>query len=256
MSHWTPHAYAEGSQQPAYYSPTHNPQSRSRDMSRQGQSQLSGGHDSYPSQAMTAAQLAMQSSGSHMMNGTVSPKMEDTQAEQYHRARQPSRSAYAQPPSSAMSVRPIKSEHEESYYVQQVAPNTSTAMSSPYPQNSAGTEKGPFSPAQSSRASPTRLKSQQLRYDTSTPSFSQLNSPRTPGTIDPSTTSLNPLHYSNNGFNQSSDSPRMFGSATGLPQGPVPQFKRLKSSHDLDPLINVQPQFRRANPEGGFISVC
>ncbi|KAL8884968.1 MAG: hypothetical protein Q9205_004337 [Flavoplaca limonia] len=38
------------------------------------------------------------------------------------------------------------------------------------------------------------------------------------------------------------------------PRGPVPRFQRLERSSDLDPRINAQPAFRRANPEGGFIS--
>ena len=40
-----------------------------------------------------------------------------------------------------------------------------------------------------------------------------------------------------------------------MPRGPVPKFKKLDSVQDLLPRINPQPAFRRANPEGGFISV-
>ena len=40
-----------------------------------------------------------------------------------------------------------------------------------------------------------------------------------------------------------------------MPRGPVPRFKKLDSVQDLLPRINPQPAFRRANPEGGFISV-
>ncbi|KAF2027402.1 kinase-like protein [Setomelanomma holmii] len=36
--------------------------------------------------------------------------------------------------------------------------------------------------------------------------------------------------------------------------GPVPKFQTVKSTADLQPKINAQPPFRRANPEGGFIS--
>ncbi|KAH6687485.1 kinase-like domain-containing protein [Plectosphaerella plurivora] len=35
---------------------------------------------------------------------------------------------------------------------------------------------------------------------------------------------------------------------------PVPEFKRLRAPNDLHPKVNAQPPFRRANPEGGFIS--
>jgi hypothetical protein len=35
----------------------------------------------------------------------------------------------------------------------------------------------------------------------------------------------------------------------------VPKFEKCTSTADLRPQINTQPPFRRANPEGGFISV-
>lgn len=38
-------------------------------------------------------------------------------------------------------------------------------------------------------------------------------------------------------------------------RGPVPKFQKTKSVQDLQPRINAQPPYRRANPEGGFISV-
>lgn len=37
--------------------------------------------------------------------------------------------------------------------------------------------------------------------------------------------------------------------------GPVPEFKKLRGVNELRPIVNSQPPFRRANPEGGFISV-
>ncbi|KAB8079614.1 kinase-like domain-containing protein [Aspergillus leporis] len=37
-------------------------------------------------------------------------------------------------------------------------------------------------------------------------------------------------------------------------RGPVPKFQKIKSVQELRPRVNVQPPFRRANPEGGFIS--
>jgi dual specificity protein kinase YAK1 len=35
----------------------------------------------------------------------------------------------------------------------------------------------------------------------------------------------------------------------------VPEFKKIKSPNELQPKNTRQPRFRRANPEGGFISV-
>lgn len=40
-----------------------------------------------------------------------------------------------------------------------------------------------------------------------------------------------------------------------VPRGPVPEFRKLRTPSDLRPKVNAQPAFRRANPEGGFISV-
>ncbi|KAK4250576.1 kinase-like domain-containing protein [Corynascus novoguineensis] len=37
-------------------------------------------------------------------------------------------------------------------------------------------------------------------------------------------------------------------------RGPVPEFRRIRAPSDLKPKVNDQPPFRRANPEGGFIS--
>lgn len=36
--------------------------------------------------------------------------------------------------------------------------------------------------------------------------------------------------------------------------GPVPRFRKVNTIQDLNPRVNAQPQYRRANPEGGFIS--
>jgi len=38
-------------------------------------------------------------------------------------------------------------------------------------------------------------------------------------------------------------------------RGPVPEFTKIRTMADLHPKVNAQPAFRRANPEGGFISV-
>lgn len=35
----------------------------------------------------------------------------------------------------------------------------------------------------------------------------------------------------------------------------MPKFQKFKSVQELQPRIHAQPAYRRANPEGGFISV-
>ncbi|RJE25657.1 protein kinase Yak1 [Aspergillus sclerotialis] len=59
-------------------------------------------------------------------------------------------------------------------------------------------------------------------------------------------------------FGQDPRSPRS-GSLSGAPhlvpgRGPVPKFQKVKSVQELHPHINAQPPYRRANPDGGFIS--
>jgi len=59
-------------------------------------------------------------------------------------------------------------------------------------------------------------------------------------------------------FGNDAKSPRRQGTqaAQGAPgRGPVPEFSKVRSMADLHPKVNAQPAFRRANPEGGFISV-
>ena len=54
-------------------------------------------------------------------------------------------------------------------------------------------------------------------------------------------------------------SPRRGAPTSNVPvvfdKGPVPELKKIRGPGDLRPKANPQPAFRRANPEGGFISV-
>jgi dual specificity protein kinase YAK1 len=64
-----------------------------------------------------------------------------------------------------------------------------------------------------------------------------------------------PLHLSS--YGRDANSPR-HQPQTRPPQtgskGPVPKFEKCLNVADLKPKVNEQPPFRRANPEGGFIS--
>lgn len=61
-------------------------------------------------------------------------------------------------------------------------------------------------------------------------------------------------------YNREQRSPRASTNANppqlpSIGRGPVPQFEKCANTGDLKPKINTQPPFRRANPEGGFLSV-
>ncbi|KAM7187749.1 Protein kinase-like domain containing protein [Rhypophila sp. PSN 637] len=47
---------------------------------------------------------------------------------------------------------------------------------------------------------------------------------------------------------------RIVQPAPQFEKGPVPELKKIRGPSDLRPKVNAQPAFRRANPEGGFIS--
>lgn len=57
-------------------------------------------------------------------------------------------------------------------------------------------------------------------------------------------------------FGHGSRSPRSGSLPSQVPgRGPVPKFQPIKSVQELHPRVHTQPAYRRANPEGGFISV-
>lgn len=105
---------------------------------------------------------------------------------------------------------------------------------------------------QSARQSPSRQQSYNSAYYTS-PSASRQQLPplHTPVSPDLSrSTQLTPGTFSQT--MRSPRSPRVSvsdGSATV-----VPSFSPINDVSDLRPRVNAQPAFRRANPEGGFIS--
>lgn len=59
-------------------------------------------------------------------------------------------------------------------------------------------------------------------------------------------------------YNREARSPRVSNPPPQLPpigRGPVPKFQKCTNTAELEPTINQQPPFRRAAPDGGFISV-
>lgn len=57
-------------------------------------------------------------------------------------------------------------------------------------------------------------------------------------------------------FGHGTRSPRSGSMPSQVPgRGPVPKFQKIKTVQELQPRVHTQPAYRRANPEGGFISV-
>ncbi|KAF2115715.1 kinase-like domain-containing protein [Lophiotrema nucula] len=133
------------------------------------------------------------------------------------------------------------------------------------PTQQAGQGYASFTPqAQSNRQSPTR----------NNPYISPPNSYYSPPTSRPHAPQLPPLSSQNMSpeafypqsataqlnsmFNRDARSPRTANPNPNPPLpaggGSVPKFSKLQSTSELEPHINTQPPFRRANPNGGFIS--
>ena len=145
-----------------------------------------------------------------------------------------------------------------------------TSPTSPYvpsPQQQLGSNQyTSYTPQQqSARQSPSRQNpyaspTSSQRYYASPPSSSRVQSSQLPPLQQPS---MSPTSYYPQSATQQLNA--VFGREAAAPnavpqqlppgkKGPVPQFRKCADVAELDVQINAQPPFRRANPEGGFIS--
>ncbi|KAJ9152119.1 Kinase-like protein [Pleurostoma richardsiae] len=154
----------------------------------------------------------------------------------------------------------LNSPQEPSAAAQRYSPMEVMPPTSPYAPKSAGV--GQFSAAPASRQSPTRPSD----YHTPQSPYYQSNNRQTVPQLPP----LSAYQTGAEGYPQQAMSPLEGGYAAAadpksprrpVPQasappnkGPVPEFKKIRAPTDLRPKVNAQPPFRRANPEGGFIS--
>lgn len=145
------------------------------------------------------------------------------------------------------------SPQEQSSAAQRYSPMEAVSGATPYttsPQTSQNPYSSRQSPTKSAYSSPnsyysSRQQTQQL--PPITPYASNNNQDSYPQSA---TTQLNAL------FGNDPKSPRRPQPAPPpAGRGPIPQFAKLRSPSELQPQINAQPAYRRANPEGGFISV-
>ncbi|KAJ5895273.1 hypothetical protein N7495_006964 [Penicillium taxi] len=191
----------------------------------------------------------------------IDTNMED--ADPFNRAKYLARPNNANRPSSQ-----FLSQAEESSAARRYSPKNvlSPPMSYPTsPGKSQGSYGFPSSASGQVRRSPVRT----AEYSSPPQGFQTPPSNRAPRlpplqSTDLSSDQFYPPSASSqmSGFGSGTRSPRsgsLPSQAPSLPpqvpgRGPVPKFQKIKSVQELQPRVHTQPAYRRANPEGGFIS--
>ncbi|KAI9793065.1 MAG: dual specificity protein kinase yak1 [Peltula sp. TS41687] len=271
MERWQ--AYPETSahhQSPYHLTPQ---QQQARDFKNNGQhhtSHPSSGYEPYQAQASISQ---VQSSASSpavppytrqaTYNGDGDVAMQD--ADPYGRAKTSSRTNHQHQASLTAGRTPTQyPPHEEIPTGRKFSPMDTLSPSSPYSATYRQSSASHGVQGHGSRQSPTRNS-----YSSAPQSYYSSSSTTTPRQQAPhllrlqsSGPDINQQHSSPNpsqlsaGFSPDIRSSRPVQSYShDTPQrGPVPQFTTVHSARDLDAKVNSQPPFRRANPEGGFIS--
>lgn len=149
----------------------------------------------------------------------------------------------------------LHSPSEPSAAAQRYSPMEILSPTSPYG-SKAPSNQGQFSTPHSQRQSPTRSD-----YPSASPYYGRQGSQLPPMApyvnnqdgYQPSAGSILDGTYAND--SKSPRRPSHAQSAIPPEKRPVPQLRKIEAPSELRPRINAQPPFRRANPEGGFISV-
>ena len=228
-------------------------------------------------QSMSQPATGSPASGSRnqdLMSDDGDVAMED--ADPYNRLKYPTRPHHAHRPSNQYLT-------EESAAARRYSPMNAFSPTSPYttsPQQSTHSSYSAYTPQSlSARQSPTRsnpytsptqqYNPENFKYHTSSnhnstnhiPAAAPRTQPlqltpiqsgnRTPDQAYPSsaTAQLNAV------FGREIKSPRPSYPRHNGRRGPAPRLRTLKNIQDAEPRVRTQPAFRRANPEGGFISV-
>ncbi|KAJ5632354.1 hypothetical protein N7490_008693 [Penicillium lividum] len=177
--------------------------------------------------------------------------MED--ADPYNRAKYPSRPNHHSRASSQFLT-----QTEESSAARRYSPMNALSPPMSYP-TSPGKQGSYFSPSGQSRRSPGRTGD----YSSPPQGYQSPPSNRAPRLPPLQASDLSPDQYYpssagshlGSAFAPETRSPRSGALPSQVPgRGPVPKFQKIKSVQDLQPRIHAQPAYRRANPEGGFIS--
>lgn len=259
MDQWGPYSDSAGPSR-RYNGNSQNQPAMSRDYNGTAQVQPPAGftYEQYQggmgahSQSITASPTATP----QMRDGNGDVAMQDAQ-DPYSSMKYPMRPHHQQHLSTGR-IPLHHSPQEPSAAAQRYSPMETLSASSPYgaapPQGQYGSQPG------QQRQSPTRP------GNYSSPNSYYVNCQQTQQ-LPP----IMPFASSNEGYPSSATAQlnAVFGNDPKSPRrpaqqptqgppgrGPVPEFSKVRSMSDLQPKVNAQPAFRRANPEGGFISVC
>jgi dual specificity protein kinase YAK1 len=230
----------------------------SRDYNGNGQAQRPAGfsYEQYPG-GLGAHSMTTSPTIPHIRDGNGDVAMQDA-GDPYSGMKYPMRPHHQQHLSGSRGAS-HQSPQEPSAAAQRYSPMEALSPSSPYGmphqgQNQYGSQAG--GPRQSptrpgNYSSPNsyyanRQQSQQL------PPLTPYSSNNNEGYPTSATAQLNAV-FGNDPKTPRRPVPQSAQSPSG--KGPVPEFTKVRSIADLQPKVNAQPAFRRANPEGGFISV-
>lgn len=214
--------------------------------------QYQGGVASHPQSSATSPATPQMTDG----NGDVA--MQDS-GDQYSNMKYPMRPHHQQHLSAGNQRLSHQSPQEPSAAAQRYSPMETLSPTSPYGATQHQNSNQYMSPpGASSRQSPPKNASY------TSPNSYYPNRQQLPP-IQPYASSSNNESYPTSATQQLNS---MFGNDPKSPRrpvpqptqgppgrGPVPEFTKIRSTSDLQPKVNAQPAFRRANPEGGFISV-
>ncbi|KAK5467543.1 dual specificity protein kinase yak1 [Exophiala xenobiotica] len=178
-------------------------------------------------------------------NGEVDVPMED--ADPYNRAKYPPRPAH-QHRLSAQYL-PEVSSAAQRYSPMNTQPTVSAYPASPKMQNTSNFSY--LNQPQPSRHSPTRQGSYNSDPYAEPPTPTRYSSNYSSGLPN---SELSPESYYPLNAGAARPAPPSRQPSQGPGPGPVPRFRKVKTMQDITPRVNAQPPYRRANPEGGFIS--
>lgn len=257
MDQWQPYSAAAGGGARRF---NNNPQQGQSHQAREYTSGTApanfGQFEQYQGGVNAASASASQGQNTpHVRDGSGDVAMQDA-GDPYNGVKYPMRPHHHQHLSAGGRSALHQSPQEQSSAAQRYSPMEALSSAAPYT-TASQTSQNPYN----TRQSPTRPGSYSSpnSYYSSRPQPQQLppitpySSANNQEAYPPSATSQLNAVFGNDVKSPRRPLPQAAPPSSG--RGPVPQFTKVRAVSDLQPKINAQPAFRRANPEGGFISV-